>query len=172
MTFLLLGEGQPKQSIEALWLSLIQHAGRQGLAIAICRQANTEADALANQLFAVHKSTMHTHTHLHTHIKSGISTCNAQKRMWQCESIMLCCHRVTCEPWQGADGPRVPCFLLAMPFSLSKHTRTCTQAQFIHAHQCCAHWDFPVQLATALVTYKQYSIIGTSLKSCPHCPLQ
>lgn len=40
---------------------------------------------------------------------------------------MLCCHRVTCEPWQGADGLGVPSFLLAMPYSLNAH-------KLVHAH--------------------------------------
>lgn len=76
----------------------------------------------ANQFFAVCKMAVYTMTHICIHIYCGAFSVYTQKRMWWCESIMLCCHRVTCEPWQGADGPGVPSFLLAMPFSLNTHT--------------------------------------------------
>lgn len=71
----------------------------------------------------------HTHAHMHTYtvVLQRVTHTHAHKRMWWCESIILCCHRVTCEPWQGADGPGVPSFLFAVPFS--HQTLTLTPAQ-------------------------------------------
>ena len=91
------------------------------------RQANTEADVLVQISYLLSTKWLCTHslTSAYTHVLWHISMCT-QKRMWECESIMLCCHRVTCEPWQGADGPGVPSFLLAVPFSFNTHTHTHT----------------------------------------------